>query len=103
MRKVSFGEFRTIHDVDDGFGGTTGSCREYALPRDHQDCEPYWVDQWTHQESVQFFKSKIECCLDQYGIEIQVPSTSRDGSNSWVVISGGDGESVLQALIDHTR
>ena len=31
---------RTIHDIDDGFGGKTGACREYTLPRDRDDSEP---------------------------------------------------------------
>ena len=30
---------------------------------------------------------RVICCLGQYGIEIQVPSASRDGSCSWTVIS----------------
>ena len=25
----------TIHDLDDGFGGGAGACREFSLPRDH--------------------------------------------------------------------
>ena len=32
---------------------------------------------------------KVTCCLDQHGIEIQVPSKSKDGSNSWIIISRG--------------
>ena len=41
MRTVPIGQyFRTIHDVDDGFGPKTGSCREFTLLGDHQDSEP---------------------------------------------------------------
>ena len=40
IRTVYIGQyFRTVHDVNDGFGGKTGSCREYTLPRDDQDSE----------------------------------------------------------------
>ena len=49
MRRVSIGQyFKTIHDVDDGFGGTTEACREHTLLRDHQDSELFWMDRWTH-------------------------------------------------------
>ena len=42
MRKVS----PKIHDIDDGFGGKTAACREYTLPRDHDDSEPVgWIRQ----------------------------------------------------------
>ena len=39
-RRVSIGKyFKTIHDLDDGFGGTTGACEEYTLLRDKPDSE----------------------------------------------------------------
>ena len=34
-------------------------------------------------ELIAWIDGQITCCLDQDGIEIQAPSTSRDGSNSW--------------------
>ena len=37
---------------------------------------------------------RVTCCLDQFGIEIQVPSTWRDGSYSWIVISRGSNRNV---------
>ena len=59
MRKVSIGQdLRTTYDVDDGFGGTTGSCREYTLHRDHiQILNPLGWSMDT-PGSVQFFKSE---------------------------------------------
>ena len=33
---------------------------------------------------------KTTCRLDQYGIEVQVPSTSGDGSTSWVLSRGSN-------------
>ena len=70
MRRVPIGQyFRTIQDVDDGFEGKTGSCREYTLRRDHQDCEFMdWIRGHTRIGPVR--QVKIICCLDQYGIEI---------------------------------
>ena len=75
MRKVSIGQhFRTIQGVNDGFGGKTGSCREFTLPRD-QDSEPVgWISGRTRIGPVR--QVETFCCLDQEGIEIQVPSTS---------------------------
>ena len=29
---------------------------------------------------------KVIGCLDQYGMEVQAPSTSRDGSKSWIIM-----------------
>ena len=52
------------------------SCRQYTLPRDHQDSEPTrWISGHTRIDPVR--QVKIMCCFDQYGFEIQVPSTSR--------------------------
>ena len=75
-------------DVDDGFGGTTGSCREYTLPRDHQDSEPIGLVNG-HTRIGPVLQIRVVCCLDQHGIEMQVPSTSRNGSDSWILISRG--------------
>ena len=80
--------YRTIHDVNDGFGGTTGSCREFKLPRDDQDSEPIgWIRGHTRIGPVR--QVRVTCCLDQHGIDFQVPSTSTNGSCSWIVISRG--------------
>ena len=45
MKKVSRGQcFRTLKDIDHGCGGKTGACREFSLPRDHDDSEPVgWI------------------------------------------------------------
>ena len=100
MRKVSIGQyFPTIHDVDDGFGGKTGSCREKTLPRDHQDFEPIgWISGHTRIGPVR--QVKITCYLDRYGIETEVPSTSRDRSNSWIVICRGPKRNVDESWHD---
>ena len=80
MRKVSIGPyFRTIHDVNDGCGGKTGSCREYTLPREDQDSEPIgWIREHTKIGPVR--QVRVTCCLDQHGIEIHVPSILQNGS-----------------------
>ena len=63
--------------MNDGFGGKTGSCREYTLPRDDQDSETLgWLSGHTRIGPVR--QVRIICCLDQYGTEIQVAPTSRE-------------------------
>ena len=58
MKKILFGQYiRTMHDVNDGFGGKAGSCGEYTLPCDHQDSEPVgWIQRHT-PGTVHFVKS----------------------------------------------
>ena len=82
MRSVCIGMyFKTIRDVDDGFGGTTGSCREYTLPRDHFHSELVgWIS--GHTKIGPVLRVRVIGCLDQYGLEIQLPSTSGDGCTS---------------------
>ena len=96
MRRVSIGMYyKTIHDVTDGFGGKTGACREYSLPHDHQDSDPTArIGGHTNIDPV--LQVKTVCCLDQYGIEIQVPSTSGDGSTSWIIMSRGPNRYVVE-------
>ena len=67
MRKVSIGQyFRTIHDVNDGFGGKRGSCREYTLPRGDQYSEPTgWIRGHTRIGPV--CQVRVICC----GVEMQ--------------------------------
>ena len=72
---------KTFHDVDDGFEGTTGACREDTLPRDNPDSELIaWMGGHTRIGPV--LQVKVIRPLDRYGIEIQAPSTAKDGSNS---------------------
>ena len=43
---------------------------------------------------------RVTCCLDQHGIETQVPSTSRDWSNSWIIIFRGPNRYVDESWHD---
>ena len=62
--------------------------RVCTLPRDHQDSEPVgWISGHTRIGPV--LQIRVICRLDQYGIEIQVPSTSKNGPSSWIVMSRG--------------
>ena len=83
MRRVSIGMYyQTIRDVNDGGGGKTRARREYSLLREDPDSElVVWIG--GHQ-NCRVLQVKITCCVDQYGIEIQAPSISEDGSKSWI-------------------
>ena len=87
LTRVSIGmHYKTIYGLNDGVEGRTGACREYSLPREEPDSELFrWIG--GHTKICPLLQVKICRCFDQYGIEIQVPSTSRDGSTSWIVIS----------------
>ena len=85
LRRVSIGmHCKTIHDVDEGFEGSTVACREHTMPREDPRSEIIG-----HTKIGPVLHVKTTCCLDIFGIEIQIPSTSGDGSKSWVVMSRG--------------
>ena len=87
MRRVSIEiHYKTIHDVDDDFEGETGACREYTLPREDPGSE---IIVWIvgHTKIGSDLQIKTSCSLDIYGINIQMPSTSGDGCQSWNIIS----------------
>ena len=89
IRRVSVGmHYKTIHDVNDGFEGSTGACREYTLSHEDPESE---VQLWIHEHTRigPVLQVKTTCYLDIYGIEVQVLSTSEEGSKSWIFISRG--------------
>ena len=90
VRTVSPGQyFRTIHDLDDGIGGSTGACREFFTTR--RLCL-FWarrVDPWTYEDQPSSSSHRITYHSEQFGIEIQVQSMRNDGSLSWIMISRG--------------
>ena len=79
---------RTSDDVYDGFPNLTASCREFSLLRAHRAS---LVKLWIHEQTEigPVLGVKTFCYLGKHGIEIQVPSTSGDNTNVWVVICRG--------------
>ena len=80
--------YKAIPDVDDGFGGRTPACRVYTHPREQANSRVYaaiprntTIGPVLHVHMVKF--------LDNYGIEIQIPSTVTQGQASWVIICRG--------------
>ena len=72
---------------------------ERTLPPDDQDSELIgWIR--GHNKIGPVLQVRVTCCLDQCGNEIQVPSVSRSGSCSWVVISRGPSRYVDESWHD---
>ena len=78
------------------------ACREYTLPRDDRASQPKgWIRGNTRigpvlevTTSFQHFK---------YGIEIRIKSVNKDSSHSWVRISYGMVEYVIDSIEDNTE
>ena len=69
MRRVSFGmRWRTLQDLNYGFGDRTGSCREYTLSRDDPQSD---IMLWTtgNTEIGPVLEVMTCCQLDVHGIE----------------------------------
>ena len=72
--------FQTIHDIDDGFGGESGACREYTRPRDHDDSKLVaWIRGFTKIGPV--IQVRATYYSDQNGHAIQVNSMLNNESN----------------------
>ena len=50
--------YETVHDVDDGFEGETGACREYTLHREDPDLENLLHGSVDTPKLVQSFSSQ---------------------------------------------
>ena len=87
------GDFRQFHSV---------ACREHTLPRDDPASQPKgWIQGNMRigpvlevTTSFQHFK---------YGIEIRIKSVNQDDSHSWVRISYGTVNYVIDSIQDHTE
>ena len=76
--------YRTDDDVNDGFENLIASCWECTLLRIHLNSE---VKLWRHKyiEIGPVRDVKVICHHGRHGIEIEIPSTSGDNTNVWVV------------------
>ena len=70
--------YKDIHDVNDGFQGTTAACREHTLPREDPNSKiTVWFE--GHTKIGPVLQVQTRRCLDVHGIEIRIPSTLGDG------------------------
>ena len=80
--------YKTVADVDDGFGDRTPACRERTHPRADLNSRIYAaIPERTVIEPV--LQVHIVKFLGTHGIEIQIPSTTTKARNSWVVLYRG--------------
>ena len=99
-RKNSIGWiYKTIHDANDGFDGGASACKEHTLPREDPNSRisAMFLGQTTTGPVLQVYFSR---CLDVSGIEIQIPSTTVDGSKSRVVPSTGNNRYVEEPRLN---
>ena len=80
--------YKTIPDVDDGFGDRTPACREHTLPRAHKNSRFFATipGQTIIGPALQVH---IIRDLDISGIKIQIPSTTPKDRTSWVMMCRG--------------
>ena len=86
---VSVGmRYKTVPDVDDDFGGRTPECREYTHPREHTNSRVYAAipGNTIIGPVLQVHMIKF---LDNYGVEIQIPSTATQDRTCLVIMCRG--------------
>ena len=78
------------------------ACREYTLPRHEETSEPKgWIRETTKIGPV---LQLTTCCLQgKYGIEFTIWSVSQDNSHSWVRISHGANDFVVDSNCNNTE
>ena len=102
MRVVEAGQYFVTKDTGDFRQFRTVACREYTLPRDDSASQPKgWIQGNMRiglvlevTTSFQHFK---------YGIEIRIESVNQDNSHSWVRISYGTVNYVIDSIQDNTE
>ena len=74
--------------MDNGFGGYTLACREFSHPRNDPRSKVFAaIPGGTNIGPV--VQVRVAFLLNNYGIEIEIPSPSRPKMKSWVVICRG--------------
>ena len=79
---------KTIPHVDDCFGGRTPACREDTHPRERVNSRIY-ASNPGNTIIGPVLQDHIVKFLDNYGLEIQIPSTVTQGQASWVIFCRG--------------
>ena len=87
------GDFRQFHAVD---------CREYTLPREDGASQPRgWIQGNTKNGPVLEMTSSY--VYGKHGIEIRIWSLRKDNSHSWVRISHGSNQYVIDSNYNNTE
>ena len=94
--------YKSIPDVEDGFGGVIPACREYTFPRADERTRAFpAVRGGTVIGPV--IEAHIVKLRDKYGSEINIPSPNRPERTSWVVICRGSNKFVSKLHLQDPR
>ena len=88
---VEIGQYFTAKDTEEQFFAR--ACREYTLPRSDESSKPKgWIQGNTRIGLLEITTSYL---YGKHGIEIRIWSLSKDNSLSWVRISHGSNNFVI--------
>ena len=102
MRVVEVGQYFVTKDTGDFRQFHSVACREYTLPRDDPASQPKgWIQGNMRIGPVLEVTTSFHHF--KYGIEIRIESVNQDNSHSWVRISYGTVEYVIDSIQDNTE
>ena len=89
LTTVEVGQYFMTKDTEE-FSQFTGSvaCREYTLPRDEKSSDPKGWIRWNTKIGP-VLEVTTSCLQGKYGVEIGLEPKNKNNSNSWVRISHG--------------
>ena len=94
LNVVEIGQFFMTKDTAEFSQFRAVACREYTLPRDEEASQPKgWIQGNTKIGPV--LEVTTSYSHGEHGVEIRIMSVSRDNSHSWVRISHGSNEFVM--------
>ena len=94
LNVVENGQYFMTKDTGDLTQFHAVACREYTLPRDDEASQPRgWIQGNTKIGPV--LEVTTSYLHGKYGVEIRIMSLSRDNTDSWVRISHGSNEFVM--------
>ena len=94
LNVVEIGQYFMTKDTAELSQFRAAACREYTLPRDEEASQPKgWIQGNTKIEPV---LEVATCCLHgKYGVEIRIMSMNKDNFHSWVRISHGSNQFMM--------
>ena len=102
MRVVEVGQYFVTKDTGDLRQFQSVACREYTLPRDDRASQPKgWIQ--GNMRIGPVLEVTTSCHHFKYGIEIRIESVNQDDSHSWVRISYGTVQYVIDSIEDNTE
>ena len=102
MRVVEVGQYFMTKDTGDFRQFRAVACREYTLPRNDESSQPKgWIQGNTRIGPI--LEVTTSYPWGKYGIEIRIWSLSQDNSHSWVRISHGSNNYVVDSNYNNTE